>query len=69
MSATIKLNGKTAPLDAATVAELLDTLGLTATTRGIAIALNGAVVPRSVWMNTAVTAGDEIEVILAMSGG
>ena len=69
MSATIKLNGKSASLDVATIGELLDALGLTATTKGVAIALNGAVVPRSVWLETGLAAGDEIEVIRAMSGG
>lgn len=37
--------------------------------RGFAIALNGRVVPRSLWADTSVSEGDEVEIVRAMSGG
>lgn len=38
-------------------------------TRGIAVAVNGEVVPRSTWSETAVRAGDRVEVLTAAQGG
>jgi sulfur carrier protein len=37
--------------------------------RGIAVARNGEVVPRSAWSTTAVAAGDSIEIVTAAAGG
>jgi sulfur carrier protein len=37
--------------------------------RGIAVALNGAVVPRSTWAAVSLTAGDEVEIVGAVAGG
>ena len=37
--------------------------------RGFAISLNGAVVRRAAWSDTAVNEGDTVEIIRAMSGG
>ncbi|TFD13327.1 sulfur carrier protein ThiS [Cryobacterium sp. TMT1-2-2] len=36
---------------------------------GVAVARNAAVVSRSLWWSTAVTAGDEIEIVTAVQGG
>lgn len=36
---------------------------------GVAVALGGTVVPRSLWAQTLLTAGDEIEVVTAAQGG
>lgn len=36
---------------------------------GVAVALNGAVVPRSLWAQTLLTSGDDIEVVTAAQGG
>ena len=68
MSGMIQVNGKDAPL-AATVAELVGRLALKPGAKGIAVALNGRVVPRSVWESTPLAAGDAVEVIRALSGG
>lgn len=38
-------------------------------TRGFAVALNDAVVPRSAWSQTAVNAGDWVEIVTAVPGG
>jgi sulfur carrier protein len=37
--------------------------------RGIAVALNGEVVPRSAWDATGLEAGDRVEVLTAAQGG
>jgi sulfur carrier protein len=65
----IKVNGMTEPLAALSVAALLAARGIEAGARGVAVALNGAVVPRARWAETALAAGDEVEIIKAMSGG
>ena len=36
---------------------------------GVAVARNAAVVPRSLWSTTGLTAGDEIEIVSAVQGG
>lgn len=38
-------------------------------TRGFAVALNGAVIPRSGWSQTAVNEGDRVEIVTAVPGG
>ncbi len=37
--------------------------------KGIAVARNGEVVPRSAWANTVVSGGDRIEIVTAAAGG
>jgi len=39
------------------------------TPRGVAVALNDAVVPRGAWPSTVVAAGDRLEVVTAVQGG
>jgi sulfur carrier protein len=40
-----------------------------ASPRGVAVARNGEVVPRSAWTDTRVDAGDRIEIVTAAAGG
>ena len=40
-----------------------------ATPKGVAVALNGEVVPRSTWADTSVRDGDQIEIVTAAAGG
>lgn len=63
----IVVNGE--PVDALgrSVAEVLELLGLE--TRGVAIARNGDVVPRSQWGEVRLTEGDRIEIVTAAAGG
>jgi sulfur carrier protein len=68
VTGTIRLNGVEAPA-AETVAALVARLGIAADAKGIAVALNGAVVPRSAWAGTPLGPGDAVEVIRAVSGG
>jgi sulfur carrier protein len=37
--------------------------------RGVAVALNGEVVPRSSWSTTRLTSGDRLEIVTAAAGG
>jgi sulfur carrier protein len=51
-----------------TVAGLMAELGL-AGQRGVAAAVNGAVVPREAWSSRALSGGDRVLVIRATQGG
>jgi sulfur carrier protein len=68
MSGEIRINGRTEPLTAATVAELLSMRGI-AGGRGLAVAVNGAVVPAGAWREQPLAAGDEIEIVRPFGGG
>lgn len=65
----IWVNGHDAPLRAATVADFLAQQAVEAGPRGIAVALNGSVVPRAAWSATLLKPGDNIEIVRAMQGG
>lgn len=69
MTGTISLNGTPRPLSAATVAALLEQQEIGADARGVAVAVNGAVVPRSRWSATPLRAGDAVEIVRARQGG
>ncbi len=69
MQAEIRVNGASEPLAAATLEALLAEKALDTGARGIAVALNGAVVPRSAWGATKLHAGDTIEIVRARQGG
>lgn len=65
----VKINGTERRFDhPVSLRELLDTLDIRET-RGIAVALNQAVVPKTGLDTTTVKDGDEIEVIRAVQGG
>jgi len=67
--ASIRVNGENEPLAVATLAALLAEKALDVSQRGIAVALNGAVVPRAAWGATALKAGDSVEIVRARQGG
>ncbi len=69
MPARIRVNGVEETLDAATLAELLRRRGLDPAARGLAVAINAAVVPRRLWEDRALNAGDEIEIVRPLQGG
>jgi sulfur carrier protein len=69
MTNMIRLNGRAEALRAATILDLIGQAGLAPDTKGVAVARNGAVVPRARWADTPVAAGDEIDIIKAMAGG
>ncbi|MCW8308271.1 sulfur carrier protein ThiS [Acidiphilium sp. PA] len=63
----IRVNGAFEPL-APTVAALLAAKGLHET-KGLAVALNETLVPKSAWGRTALRAGDQVEIVRAVGGG
>jgi sulfur carrier protein len=65
----IRVNGQDVSVGAATIAELLAEHAVEMGQRGIAVALNGSVVQRSAWGETALSPGDSIEIVRAMQGG
>ena len=66
----IVLNGERCELgQGATVAAALDRLGVEAGARGVAVAVDGEVVPRAVWASFALTDGARVEILRAMQGG
>jgi len=67
--ARIRVNGNEQPLRVARLAELLVQLEIAADSRGVAVALNGAVVPRSEWEAQRLSAGDDVEIVGAVQGG
>ncbi len=69
MSETIRINGESEALSAATLEALLAEKAVDTAQRGIAVALNGAVVPRAAWRDTVLRAGDSVEIVRARQGG
>jgi sulfur carrier protein len=67
--ASIRVNGAAEPLAAATLAALLAEKAVDTEQKGIAVALNGAVVPRAAWPQTPLKAGDRVEIVRARQGG
>jgi sulfur carrier protein len=69
MTAAIEVNGEPEPLLTATLSGLLTDKGIDVNDRGVAVAVNGAVVPRAAWPRTALRAGDTVEIVRAKQGG
>ena len=67
--AWISVNGKSEPLAATTLAALLAEKAMDTCQRGVAVALNGAVVPRTAWSATPLRPGDCVEIVRARQGG
>ena len=65
----MRINGTERALPAANVACLLEQLGYGRDRRGIAVAVNGQVVPRRAWEEREVRADDEVEIVGAVQGG
>ena len=66
--ALIEVNGTSEPLAAATLEALLAEKAVDTAQRGIAVALNGAVVPRAAWPATPLRPGDSVEIVRARQG-
>lgn len=69
MSATISVNGVEKEATASTVAELLRAENVDSGARFLAVAVNGAVVPRSTWQEAAIQPGDAVEIVRPAPGG
>jgi sulfur carrier protein len=66
---TIRVNGESEPLSATTLEGLVAEKAVDTAQRGIAVALNGAVVPRAAWGETVLRPGDSVEIVRARQGG
>jgi sulfur carrier protein len=69
MNATIQVNGEAEPLSVTTVEELVCGKAEQGHRRGLAVALNGAVVRRTDWAHTVLRAGDRVEIVRVLQGG
>jgi sulfur carrier protein len=64
----VRLNGEPRELTGASVVADAVTL-LTSATTGIAVAVDGVVIPRSLWASTVLLDGARVEVLTAVQGG
>ena len=64
---SITLNGEPRQLDAPNVAALLDRLGLDR--RKVAVERNTEIVPRSLYAETVLSPGDQLEIVHFIGGG
>jgi thiazole synthase len=66
----VELNGEIVDLpNGAGVAAAIEASGAAAEQRGVAVAVDGEVVPRSEWERTALREGQKVEVLAAIQGG
>ena len=66
----IRVNGREVwGRDGATIADLLADLGVDADARGVAVAVDGEVVPQGQWPAFAVADGSKVEAVTAVQGG
>ena len=65
----VVINGETHSVAAATLPEVLCSLQYDPEQRGIAVALNAEVIPRSEWDTTVISVGDRLEIVGARQGG
>jgi sulfur carrier protein len=69
MTQHIQVNGKPESLAASTLDALLHAKGVAPGAKGVAVALNGMVVPVARWHETTLSPGDELEIVRPFSGG
>lgn len=69
MSKRVLVNGKDKTTNAVTIRELLVELGVGVDPRGVAVAIDGIVVPRSQWDTTDPQRGATIDIVGAVQGG
>jgi len=65
---TILLNGENHAVASATIADLLQEQGVERR-RGVAVAVNGEVVPAASWHQHRLASGDEVEIVKPIGGG
>lgn len=67
---TVALNGEpTALPEGATAADAVRATGVPENGRGVAVALDGQVIPRGEWSKTRLPEGGQVEVLRAVQGG
>lgn len=66
----VVLNGEARELrDGATVADAVEASGAHASRRGVAVAVDGEVVPRGSWDHQSLGEGQRVEIVQAVQGG
>ena len=66
----VELNGGSRELaEGATLADAVRASGAEPRGRGVAVALDGEVVPRAVWGSTPLAEGSAVEILAAIQGG
>jgi sulfur carrier protein len=66
----VLLNGEDRLLrDGATGPDAVEAIGADRDARGLAVALDGEVVPRAEWEHTALADGQRVEILQAVQGG
>lgn len=65
----LTLNGKRHPYPGAALMLLLAEFDVAPDARGVAVAVNGEVVPRRDWPDTQLAPFDEVEIVGAVQGG
>jgi sulfur carrier protein len=66
----VRVNGVEHELEnGATVADMVGVLSGVPDGRGVAVAVEGSVVPRGEWPSTPLDAGARVEVVVAVQGG
>ncbi len=66
---TITVCGEPEPFTGQSLEAVLSAREIVDRRRGIAVALNAEVVPRSAWTSTSLAPGDRIEIVQARAGG
>jgi sulfur carrier protein len=70
MTIQVTVNGQPHELrSGATLAEVVELLPGAPSGRGVAVAVDGEVVRRGAWENTALSTGARVEVVVAVQGG
>ena len=70
MSVEVTVNGEARELpEKATVEAAVRAAGVAEAARGVAVAVDGEVVPRGAWATTEVREGQQVEVLHAVQGG
>ncbi|HTJ63250.1 MAG TPA: sulfur carrier protein ThiS [Alphaproteobacteria bacterium] len=65
----IRLNGEPYTLADSALTDLLAACEVDTTRRGVAVAINDAIVPRGAWSSTKLKDGDAVEIVRPHSGG
>jgi sulfur carrier protein len=66
---TLSVNGAARPFGGGTLAGLIEAEAVNPKARGLAVAVNGQVVPRHAWDATRLAPGDQVEIVKLFAGG
>jgi sulfur carrier protein len=69
MTPKVRINGEERPLAGARVVDVLQALGIDPRRRGVAVAINGTVAPRTTWTAALLSGGEDVEIVRPLQGG